>query len=155
MNYTTDTLELKSPRTRRPHGAHAVKDGKKICSKCGEMLPVSRFSKCKSTVTGYAYACKQCNKEHEQKPEVKEARKWYWKKYHYNLTEYDYKAMFESQDGRCPICNRKFPYPKLVPDHIEGTVVVRSLLCTSCNTALGKFRHSPAILKRAIAYINN
>ena len=40
-----------------------VEEGFKICSKCGEILPLSEFSKCKSSKDGLQYWCKQCKKD--------------------------------------------------------------------------------------------
>ena len=42
---------------------------------------------------------------------------------------------------------------RLHVDHCHDTGVVRGLLCSHCNTALGKFQDSPELLTAAIRYI--
>jgi len=86
---------------------------------------------------------------------TKEQRSAYNRFYHYNLTITEFNAMLEAQDHKCMICQDDLG-PKPCVDHIPNTspAIVRALLCYACNTALGKFRDSPELLKRAIRYIN-
>lgn len=69
----------------------------------------------------------------------------------YGLTSYDLKVILEKQSNLCKLCNLK---KTLVIDHCHKTGVVRGLLCTSCNTALGKFKDDPDLLEKAIRYLN-
>lgn len=62
----------------------------------------------------------------------------------YNLTEEEYVAMFERQEGVCAICkkpetsrNQKGTIRSLAIDHDHNTGKVRGLLCFRCNTNLG------------------
>jgi hypothetical protein len=75
----------------------------------------------------------------------------------YGLTVDDYERMNLEQDGRCAICGgastRADSGAGLVVDHDHETGQVRQLLCNLCNTGLGAFRDSPAILLDAIAYL--
>jgi hypothetical protein len=62
----------------------------------------------------------------------------YFMKWKYNLTIEQYQAMNEAQNGQCGICLR---VPRrLVVDHCHNTEVVRGLLCSGCNMALGMFQ---------------
>lgn len=85
-------------------------------------------------------------------------RKW---NNRFGLSEEDFEAMCELQEGLCAICERPDPrkrsdgtdYPLCV-DHCHKTGKIRALLCTRCNTAIGQFSEDVEILKRAIEYLN-
>jgi hypothetical protein len=64
----------------------------------------------------------------------------------------DYQAMVVAQGGRCGICERE---AKLVIDHDHETGEIRGLLCTPCNTALGRFGDSEDGVRRALAYLES
>jgi hypothetical protein len=54
----------------------------------------------------------------------------------------------------CPICKETFSHtPQL--DHCHYTGKTRGYLCIQCNTGLGQFSDSPALLQRAANYINS
>lgn len=61
--------------------------------------------------------------------------------------------MLRKQRGRCAVCKRRGE--KLVVDHAHGTtpVLVRALVCTPCNLALGHVRESVGILKAMVRYV--
>ena len=62
--------------------------------------------------------------------------------------------MLGAQNGRCAICGRpETEAGGLAVDHCHATGKVRGLLCTLCNTALGKFRDRTDILRAAIRYL--
>jgi Recombination endonuclease VII len=70
------------------------------------------------------------------------------------LTPKDYDDLLAQQDNGCWICGgppTRTPYLHI--DHNHETMVVRGLLCDSCNLALGKFQDSPVLLRRAIEYL--
>lgn len=107
---------------------------------------------------GGRYCGKRCNpkfapKEH---PETKYRR--YNLKSKYGLTMSDYESMFNSQGGVCAICGEKprgeGRFGRLVVDHNHSTGMIRKLLCSSCNRALGWFRDDTNLLSAAIDYIN-
>lgn len=70
--------------------------------------------------------------------------------------------LLEKNNGVCWICslpeeqksNDKTPYSNtLSVDHSHQTGMIRGLLCSSCNFGVGKFRDSPLIFAKAIAYL--
>ncbi len=70
----------------------------------------------------------------------------------YGLSGADYEAMLARQGGVCAICRRRSKR-RLEIDHCHKTGKVRGLLCTNCNTALGRCHDDPDIMRAAIAYL--
>lgn len=76
-----------------------------------------------------------------------------------DFTFEQYAEMAEAQDNKCAICQQaetemqRGVLKALCVDHDHTTGKVRGLLCTACNTGLGKFRDDPLILASAIAYL--
>ena len=86
-------------------------------------------------------------------------------KYKFGITLEEYNLMVKSQGGVCAICegvndtrrrgthNGKDVAMSLAVDHNHKTGKVRGLLCSACNTSLGKFKDDPVLLKKAIHYL--
>lgn len=73
----------------------------------------------------------------------------------FGLSEAKYRLMIQEQDGRCAICGIQPDDPEsLAIDHCHENGHVRGLLCLNCNTAIGSFQDSPAIMFSAIDYLN-
>lgn len=75
----------------------------------------------------------------------------------YGLTHDDYEAMLARQKGCCALCNRlpeQERYKRLNVDHCHTTKVVRGLLCTPCNHALGMLGDNAVGLARALKYVS-
>ncbi len=86
----------------------------------------------------------------------------YWEgglKRRYGIGKADVARMAKEQDHKCAICGEPESQMRngitrhLAVDHDHKTGKVRGLLCSACNTALGKFDDDPAIIARAIAYL--
>jgi len=78
----------------------------------------------------------------------------------YGISLEDYKDMYESQDGKCSICNstghRRVSHNHSMPlvvDHDHSSLKVRGLLCHTCNSALGQFNDNSELLSKAISYL--
>jgi hypothetical protein len=72
----------------------------------------------------------------------------------YGLTPADFDRLFASQNGACAIC--QLPLTKgAAVDHDHETGHVRGLLHGACNSALGRFRDSPATLRYAAQYLED
>lgn len=76
-----------------------------------------------------------------------------WK---FNITLSQYEALLDQQNGVCAICGngeiqarRKF----LDVDHDHQTGLIRGLLCSPCNTALGLLRENVERMDRMIKYV--
>ncbi len=81
-------------------------------------------------------------------------RKWY------GLTIKEYTDLLDEQDHRCKICGNRaepegisFANRSLNVDHCHDTGKVRGLICSNCNTGLGKFKDSPELIEKAFAYL--
>ena len=68
----------------------------------------------------------------------------------YGLTPEQVTAQQQKQRGKCTTCRRTRP---LHIDHRHDTGSFRSLLCGSCNRALGLVREDIDVLKRMIRYL--
>jgi hypothetical protein len=111
--------------------------------------------------------CRQRNKEYMRRkragiPQEEKTRQWhskrhYYLKYKYGITEAQYNEMLESQGNKCAICKSSETKDKkrhrFMVDHCHSTGVVRGLLCSSCNKAIGLLHDSPDILQSAISYL--
>lgn len=67
-----------------------------------------------------------------------------------------YAELLDSQGGVCAICRAKCKTGKpLSVDHVHGSnpVLIRGLLCSNCNCAIGQLKDSVEFLLRAIEYL--
>jgi Recombination endonuclease VII len=77
----------------------------------------------------------------------------------FGLSVKQYEAMLNEQDGKCAICRcperikRNGRLKALAVDHCHGTGAIRGLLCSDCNTGIGKLKDDPAVLRKAADYL--
>ena len=79
----------------------------------------------------------------------------------FGLTELDYQAKFDSQDGLCAICRhpeeiidpRNGKRRALALDHDHRSGKIRDLLCGSCNRALGFLKEDLLRVEAMATYI--
>jgi hypothetical protein len=72
-----------------------------------------------------------------------------------------YERMFNEQEGKCAICRQPEKrmardgksITRLCIDHDHDTNAVRALLCSDCNTGIGKLMDSPELLLKAADYL--
>jgi len=94
-------------------------------------------------------------REYRQRPERKLADRDGHLRRKYGIGVDDYEAMLTEQGGTCAICQEpSLTSASLHVDHDHATGVVRGLLCVSCNNALGAFRESQSIFRRAADYLD-
>lgn len=123
-------------------------EGRKKCIKCLKWLAEDCFYKCKHTRDKLQPHCRDCTK-------------WGQLQLKFGVTEEQYWKILKQQGGVCRICKEPPGTMKLGVDHDHTCCTgnrtcgrcVRGLLCSTCNTALGKFRDSPEILESAILYL--
>ena len=138
----------------------------KSCTNCGVEKSLDLFGKRSGGKTKQLYKswCKQCHYEHhkgwvDQNPEtVREYRakdKWTLRKRcaRHNITSDEFWAMYEEQDGTCPVCDKAIDAEGSAIDHNHETGEVRGILCKSCNRALGLLGDSPETMARAESYL--
>lgn len=139
------------------------------CTKCKNDKDISEFRIRKSLKRGYQSWCKDCenieNKKRYTPKEKKNKNKEYdpiatlkrMLKHRYKLSYDEYFEMYNKQEGKCAICkvNKILGTKKgLQIDHNHETNQVRGLLCTDCNTAIGKLKENITFFKNAIDYLN-
>ncbi|WP_283441386.1 endonuclease VII domain-containing protein [Noviherbaspirillum suwonense] len=122
------------------------------CSKCNLVEPIARFDPNLKIPKSKAAVCLGCKE--------KSQRKANWKKLNINISFKDYLVMGEAQNWKCMICQTPHwtlegirRYPAVDHDHNDPNGKIRGLLCTNCNTGLGKFHDSTHLLEAAIAYL--
>lgn len=90
-------------------------------------------------------------------------RKWRLKQIH-GITLDQFVALFESQNGKCGVCDRGLEMSVsylagenrdriACLDHDHATGRVRGILCNSCNRAIGMLKEDIDILLRAASYL--
>lgn len=151
----------------------------KLCPDCAQTLPLDEFFAAPKRRDGRATYCKPChsirnrrwgreNQERlkesrteanrrfkERHPDYRPPSSRYsranrlWREY--RLTEEDWDAMYEAQDGRCGSCGQA--PQNLVVDHDHATGQIRSLLCHNCNTAEGMLKSDPRRIQALLDYV--
>ena len=157
-------------RTRDSHGRLAAsrtsnEAGEWPCSTCKEHKPVSSFSW--DAGRGQPKRiCKVCHAEAEKARRAVPAnrdymRVWLLKK-NYGITAEEYHALYDSQEGRCAVCQDEVPNllkydgdgrRVVALDHCHDSGRIRGILCRDCNVGLGTFRDDPNRLRSAIEYL--
>lgn len=98
---------------------------KKKCKRCEKRKPLSAFATERRNSDGRHSYCRECQSA---------SRTRHLLRTKYDLTPEELEEMKAAQAYRCAVCARK---RKLVIDHNHETGLVRGLLCTQCNVALG------------------
>lgn len=134
----------------------------KICTECGSEKPKHEFYKTRGRNGGLRSGCKECDSKRQMRYHDTSAGQNVAKnanlKWKYGITLKDYNTMLKDQGSRCAICGTEVPggQGNFHVDHIKRTnpIIVRGLLCNTCNPGLGCFKHDIKILARAILYLS-
>ena len=109
------------------------------CSKCSVFKPWEDFHNWKHGLNKRDSGCKDC-------------KLIYQRVLKYNISEEELKELMKTKG--CEICGEEFTDSKFTHiDHCHETNEVRGILCSNCNTGLGKFKDNPDLLYNAIKYI--
>jgi hypothetical protein len=119
-------------------------EGIRRCYMCKSVKDETEFYKRPSGT--YGNLCKECHKLYQR------ARARYLS---HGMTREGYLILIEKQNNKCAICGKEGDLQKtsLVIDHNHETGKVRSLLCQSCNTAIGLFHDDIQTLNQAVVYL--
>lgn len=107
----------------------------KVCTCCGVSQILSSFHKDKNRPDGCRDVCKSCRKMYYLS---RGGRVKTWEanlKSSYGADLSWYKKQFDTQGGKCAICDRQISYRGINThvDHNHKTKVLRGLLCRGCN----------------------
>lgn len=117
----------------------------KICKSCSLEKLLVEFHKDARRPDGIRIYCKECQKKRASTPEAKKYHNEYrslWTITKYGITKEYYDTILIKQNGVCAIC-KKFRLRtidrRMHIDHCHTTGKVRGILCSVCNTMLGKY----------------
>jgi hypothetical protein len=143
----------------------------RTCNKCLEVLPLSEFSLNSKGKYGVKSICKGCSNKAQraltQEKKLKDPLGFKRARYlkhilkEYDFTEARYEDLLWEQNNRCAICRVDHDeyvlgsknHSVFCIDHCHSTGKVRGLLCSVCNSGLGKLKDSPELLERALHYL--
>ncbi len=121
--------------------------GYKVCRKCGIEKPITEFVLDKHNKDGRHTWCTPCKVRYSKNLDL------YSK---YGITIDKYEQMYEKQNGKCAICDAPESDSKrcLHVDHDHKTGIIRNLLCTRCNSAMGLVGENLQIIQNMIDYLH-
>jgi Recombination endonuclease VII len=143
----------------------------KRCTLCGVEKPLGAYGKQKGGRYGLHPRCKECRQKAEraryaakreqileqQRTSAARAayRKGIWRRRAYGITHDEFRAMVETQGGRCALGHELRASDELVVDHDHDSGAIRGLLCRLCNVGLGAFRDDPTFLRAGAEYLES
>ncbi|MCC3773511.1 endonuclease VII domain-containing protein [Streptomyces sp. UNOB3_S3] len=127
----------------------------KPCCDCGDLLPLARFPRHRSSNDGRASRCQVCTTARRKQTRDPARERDRRLRRAYGITSEDYRSMGATQGWRCPVCGEgPASGGRLVVDHDHVSGLPRGLLHSTCNAALGLLADDPAVLERAAAYLS-
>jgi len=126
------------------------------CARCKLEKSLFDFPPNKKSLGGRGGYCYTCHAEYDKETYNSLKQKDQDLRYRYGINLDIYNQLILKQNNKCAICLDKLQSgTKVHVDHCHLTDQVRGILCTSCNTSLGKFKESIEILQRAIDYLRS
>lgn len=120
-----------------------------VCERCGVVFFPVRYKTDRSRFC--SRACKEKARTASGRAAV-DVRKSYFKT-RYGLTVEQVEEMAEAGCGICGTTEWMGRHNRPHVDHDHKTGKVRGILCSECNTGLGKFKDDPALTQAATAYL--
>ncbi len=134
----------------------------KECVTCNEVKALSLFKFGIKYSDGYSEQCRDCTRSQilefiyiSEGKDKKRAvtSKLNFIKIHYGLSGEEYIALMKNSTN-CEICKVPLSNKEKCIDHNHKTGKVRGVICSKCNSALGKIYENKDSLLRAISYLN-
>lgn len=133
----------------------------KTCTGCGTSKALGDYSGHGTTRDRLNPQCRQCIRDRNKqwrldnpdRARLKQLKTHLRNAYGITIEEYD--KLVEAQEGLCAICGlpETVKNGRLAVDHDHKTGQIRGLLCFGCNTGIGKLQDDPALLRRAVQYL--
>ena len=100
------------------------------------------------------FPCRECIAKRARENRNPQRERGYKLKGIYGISLEEFDTLLESQGFMCAICNReKHTHKNWHVDHGHITNIVRGILCSQCNTALGLIGDDVNNLRSAITYL--
>ena len=133
----------------------------KKCRLCKEKKVINEFAKASTGKHGVRGTCKICRPKPTQLERKRNNVSSYYSRY--GITFEMVQQAYINQNGKCDICSKEVNLVSTLEDkhktchidHCHRTHVFRGLLCSECNTGLGKFRDDTSLMLKAINYLEN
>lgn len=123
-----------------------------VCAICGPGAKIWKGGKGRERWRCAARVRAQVSRAWQRDPDLERERKWASRGV-VGMTVARFEEMLVEQEGKCALCTA--PVERAVVDHNHTTGEVRALLCTTCNTGLGKFGDDPDRLDAAATYLRS
>lgn len=95
--------------------------------------------------------CVEC--EYDSNRKRRDAVRWARYKKLYNLSADDFHRMMEEQNGLCKICDVQLTLAMIHVDHCHRSGIVRGILCSRCNQAIGLMDEDASRFDKAKQYL--
>lgn len=123
----------------------------KYCNKCAKSKPHSAFNSSSKTRTGLMDHCRECVQEwYEARGALLRRSRDLMIKYNFTLEGWS--DLLERQGHRCACCKGDLGI-KPALDHCHETQAIRGILCSNCNTGIGKLGDNVEGLLRGEEYL--
>ncbi len=143
------------------HRAAGMRDGHRSeCKDCARAIRRAWYQANREAVIAKVKQWQQDNKDvvNARNKAYRDANPQAYREWHlrrtFGIEIADYERMLDEQSGGCAICGRQPGKTSLHIDHDHQSERIRGLLCVGCNNALGQFKDSKELLRRAASHLD-